>query len=125
MFSLYTNIPLYETSYTKRFKQKCSVSEYAKYARLIHAQSKTELAELPDPTTTLQDEQQIFAEKTLKWFCKWQILQKLKNVRTDKITNGTNVSFYVERLKETENKNDEIMIQKLNTVPQLPVAQKT
>ena len=66
MFSLFTNIPLYETSYTKRFKRKCSVSEYAKYARLIHTQSKTELTELPDPTTTLQDEQQIFAGKTLK-----------------------------------------------------------
>ena len=66
MFSLFTNIPLYETSYTKRFKRKCSVSEQAKYARLINAQSKTELTELPDPTTTLQDEQQIFAEKTLK-----------------------------------------------------------
>ena len=80
---------------------------------------------MPDPTTTLQDEQQIFAGKTLKWFCKWQILQKLKNVRTDKITNGTNMFSYVEWLKETENKNDEIMIQKLNTVPQLPVAQNT
>ena len=125
MFSFYTNIPLYETSYTKRFKRKCSVSECAKYARLIYAQSKTELTELPDPTKTLPDEPQTFAEKTLKWFCKWQILQKLKNVRTDKITNGTKASFFAEWLKETENKNDEIMMQKLNTVPQLPVAQKT
>ena len=106
MFSLYTNIPLYETSYTKRFKRKCSVSKCAKYARLIYAQSKTELTELPDPTTMLPDEPQIVTEKTLKWFCRWQILQKLKNIRTDKITNGTKASFYVEWLTETENKND-------------------
>ena len=124
MFSLYTNISLCETSYTKRFKQKCSVSECAKYARLIYAQSKTELTELPDPTTTLPDEPQIVTEKTLKWFCRWQILQKLKNIRTDKITNGTKASFYVEWLTETENKNDEIMMQKLNTVSQLAVAQQ-
>ena len=30
----------------------------------------------------------------------------------------------MEWLKETENKNEEIMMQKLNTVPQLPVAQQ-
>ena len=66
MFSFYTNIPLYETSYAKRFKRKRSVSECAKYARLIYAQSKTELTELPDPTKTLPDEPQTFAEKTLK-----------------------------------------------------------
>ena len=111
-------------SYAKRFKRKCSVSECAKYVRLIYAQSKTELTELRDSVTTLPDEPQAFAENTVKWFCRWQILQKLKNVRTDKITNETKASFYVEWLKETENKNDKIIIQKLNTAPHLPVAQE-
>ena len=66
MFSLYTKISLYETSYTKIFTRKCSVSECAKYPRVTYAQSKTELTQLPDPTTTLPDEPQTFAEKTLK-----------------------------------------------------------
>ena len=80
------------------------VSECAKYARLTYTQSKTELTELPDPTATLPDEPQTFAKKILKWFCRWPILQKIRNLRTDKIANGTKASFYVEWLKETEKK---------------------